>query len=85
MSDDVSTQSFPLEFVKRETGRTHTIDGGSTTVPITHGETGEPESEYVLLATVDGVQIPLATYNSGRIATQVKAGQQAQQPVTPAE
>lgn len=76
-SQSSGTQSFPLQFVKRETGRTHTIDGGATTVPIVHGETGEPETEYVLLATVGGVDIPLATYNSGRIEVQVKAAQQS--------
>ena len=76
---DSSAATFPLSFVKRETGRTHTIDGGQTTVPITHGETGEPESEYALIATIDGVEITLASYNSGRIDTQVKAGQQSQQ------
>lgn len=75
--------SFPLRFIKRETGRTHTIDGGSTTVPIVHGETGEPEAEYVLLATIDGADIPLASYNAGRIETQVKAAQSSQpQPPT---
>jgi hypothetical protein len=85
MTDSDSTQEFPLVFVKRETGRTHTVDGGARTVPIVHGETGEPETEYALLATIDGVQVPLASYNSGRIETIVAAGKAAQQSETSEE
>lgn len=72
---------FPLAFFKQETGRTHTVvtNGVQSTVPIVHGETGEPEAEYVLAATIDGVEVPLATYNAGRIETIVSAGKSSQQ------
>ena len=76
-----SDQTFALGFRKVETGRTHTVvtNGVQQTVPLTHGETGEPESEYVLYATISGVDVPLATYNSGRIDTLVGIGQRQQQ------
>lgn len=76
--------SFPLSFVKRETGRTHTIvtNGVQQTVPIVHGETGEAESEYALVATIDGVEVDLATYNSGRLETIVASQKRTQQAET---
>lgn len=78
-SADSGEQSFPLKFVKRETGRTHTIEGGARTVPIVHGETGEPEAEYALLASIEGVEIALASYNAGRLETQILAAKRTQQ------
>lgn len=76
-----SDQTFTIGFRKAETGRTHTVvtNGVQQTVPLTHGETGEPETEYVLYATIGGVDVPLATYNSGRIDTLVGIGQRQQQ------
>jgi len=73
-----SAQSIPLVLVKRETGATHYVDGGARTDVVRHGETGEPEQEYALLATIDGVEVPLQTWNAGRIDTVVAAGKRAQ-------
>lgn len=85
MSEQTGERSYRLRFVKRETGRTHTIEGGARTVPIVHGETGEPESEYALVATIGGVDVTLSSYNAGRIETIIKAGQVSQQQPAPEE
>lgn len=77
-------QEYPLRLVKRETGALHNVTGVGL-VPVTHAETGEPETEYALVATIDGVDVTLASYNSGRIETIVHSQQQAseqQQPST---
>ena len=73
-----SEESYPLRFIKRETGETHWNVGKGIWEPVVHGETGEPNSEYVLLATVDGVDVPIASYNAGRLETIVKSQQAAQ-------
>src|SRR5690242_10658501 len=77
-----SSQTIPFELVKRETGATHYVDGGARTDLVRHGETGEPEQEYALVATIDGVQVTLQSWNAGRIDTVVRSGQQAQQAQT---
>jgi len=71
--------TFPLRLVKVETGETHWDTAQGRWVPVTHAETGEPASEYRLLATIDGVDVPLGSYNAGRVETVVRAQQQAQQ------
>lgn len=71
-------ETFPVRLVRRETGARHFVTASGTWETITHGETGEPESEYVLLATVGGVDVPLAAYNAGRLETIVQAQQRVQ-------
>ena len=73
-----SSTTIPFELVKRETGATHYVDGGARTDLVRHAETGEPEQEYALVATIDGVQVPLVTWNAGRLDTIVQAGKRAQ-------
>jgi len=74
-----SEQSFPIRLVKRETGDMHYVDGGARTDLVRHGETGEPEQEYALLATIDGADVKIASWNAGPIDVRVKAAQQSQQ------
>jgi len=71
--------SFPLTFKKQLTGDVHWNVANGRWETITHAETGEPNSEYVLLATIDGVDVPLATYNAGGIETIIKSQKSLQQ------
>jgi len=72
-------ETFPIRLVKQETGETHWNVAKGVWEPVVHGETGEPSAEYVLLATIDGVDVKIGAYNAGRIETIVHAQQQAQQ------
>src|SRR5690349_8008395 len=74
-----SEQSFDIRLVKRETGAMHYVDGGSRVDLVRHGETGEPESEYALVATIDGADVTIASWNAGPIDVRAKAAQRAQQ------
>jgi len=76
-SSDSGEQSFPLRLVKRPTGDVHWNTARGVWETITHAETGEPSAEYVLLATIDGVDVPLASYNAGRLETVVRSQQQS--------
>jgi len=71
-------ETFPIRLVKQETGETHWNVAAGRMETITHGDTGEPNAEYVLLATIDGVDVKLGAYNAGRVETIVRAQQQAQ-------
>ena len=71
-------ESFPLTFKKQETGDVHWIVANGRWETITHAETGEPNSEYVLTANIDGVEVPIASYNAGRLETVVKSQKSAQ-------
>lgn len=70
--------TYGVQLVKRYTGATHYVQGGSSVDLVRHGETGEPETEYALLGDIDGVQVTLWSGNAGRIDTQVAALQQRQ-------
>lgn len=72
-------QTFPIRLVKRLTGDVHWNTARGVWETITHAETGEPNSEYALLATIDGVDVTLQTFNAGGIETIVRSQQQAQQ------
>ncbi len=72
-------ETYNVQLVKRYTGATHYVQGGSSTDLVRHGETGEPETEYALVADVDGASIVLASWNAGRIDTRVANEQQRQQ------
>ena len=66
-------ESFPLSFKKQLTGDVHWNVANGRWETITHAETGEPNSEYVLVATIDGVEVPLQTFNAGGIETIVRS------------
>lgn len=72
-------ESFPIRLVKQETGETHWNVAKGVYELIRHAETGEPTSEYRLLATIDGVDVVLQAYNAGGVETLVRAGKQTQQ------
>ena len=72
-------ETYPISLVKRYTGATHYVEGGSRTDLVRHAETGEPEQEYALVAAIDGVDVVLSSWNAGRIDTRVVNAQAAQQ------
>lgn len=71
--------TYPIRLVRRETGETHWSVANGLWEKVAHAETGEPNAEYVLLATIDGVDVKLGAYNAGRVETIIRAQQQAQQ------
>lgn len=81
MAENTPTKevTYPIRLVKRPTGETHWNVAAGIWEPVTHGETGELAQEYVLLATIDGVDVPIASYNAGRLETIVRSQQQASQ------
>lgn len=72
-------QEIPLRLVKRPTGDTHFNTAKGIWETVVHAETGEPSQEYVLLATIDGQEVPLESYNAGRLETQARSLNQSQQ------
>ena len=60
--------SYPVSLILRETGATHTIDGGANTDLLRDAD-GNPEQVYELVADIDGVPLVLASYNYGRAST----------------
>ena len=60
--------SYELYFDKQPTGRTHQVNNGGViqNQPIL-GADGEPETEFVLGAIVDGHAVPLQTYSIGYV------------------
>ena len=72
--------TYPIRLVKRLTGDVHWNVAAGIWETITHAETGEPNAEYALLATIDGVDVTLETFNAGGVETIIRAAQQAQQP-----
>ncbi len=76
--------TYDVKFVKRYTGETHYVQGGSSVDLVRHGETGEPATEYALVADIDGAETVIASWNAGRLDTRVaneQARQQQQQQV----
>jgi hypothetical protein len=65
VEEGAEPESYPLALVKRETGRQHTVTGQGMQT-ITDAD-GNPETEYQLVATVDGEEIKLAGYNTGTV------------------
>ena len=72
-------QTFPIRLVKQLTGAKDWNVAKGVYETQVHGETGEPTAEYVLLATIDGVDVPIGSYNAGRLETVVKSLKAAQQ------
>jgi len=77
-SDSAKEETFPIRLVKQETGDVHWNVADGKWETITHADTGEPSAEYRLLATIDGVDVPIASYNAGRLETVVRSQKQAQ-------
>jgi hypothetical protein len=63
--------TFPVSLVLVPTGRLHNLTGKGL-VPI-QNEDGSPESEYRLVADVDGEQVTLSSWHSGIIGGKVQA------------
>ena len=72
-TDGGGEQEFPIKLVKRQTGDTHWNVAKGIYEIVTHAETGEPNSEYQLIATIDGVEVPFLTANAGGVETIVKS------------
>ena len=73
-------ETFPIRLVKQETGDTHWNVAKGIYEPVTHAETGEPNAEYRLLATIDGVDVTLASFNAGGVETIVRSQKTAAAP-----
>lgn len=54
--------SYPVSLVVVDTGREHGVDGGAR-FDLIRDEQGNPETEYALVATIDGVNVPLQTFS----------------------
>ena len=64
--------SYELSFDKVPTGRTHQVNaGGVIQTALINGPDGEPETEYVLSAIVDGHAVALERYSAGYVAHMV--------------
>ncbi len=74
---DSAPEEFPIKLVKQLTGATDWNVAKGVYETQVHAETGEPTAEYVLLATIDGVDVPIASYNAGRLETVVRSQQAA--------
>lgn len=70
-------QEFPIKLVKRLTGDTHWNVASGVYETVTHAETGEPNAEYQLVATIDGVEVPFLTANAGGVETIVNSQKNA--------
>lgn len=73
-----SEQTFPIKLVKEFTGDVHWNVAKGIWELVTHAETDEPTSVYKLVATIDGIDVPLQEFNAGGIETIVKNQQAAQ-------
>ena len=58
--------SYAVKLIERPTGRTHNVVGAGTQ-DILDETTGEPETEFALVAEVDGHYVTLDTYNKGYV------------------
>jgi hypothetical protein len=76
---DGGEETFPIRLVKQETGDVDWNVAKGIYETQVHGETGEPTAEYRLLATIDGVDVAIGSFNAGRIETRVKSLKAAQQ------
>lgn len=63
-------QTYDVKLIEQPTGRVHNVVGHGIQ-PILDEATGEPETEFVLVAEVNGHYVPLATYTAGQVAHQV--------------
>jgi hypothetical protein len=73
--------SFPVSLVVVESGRTHGIAGGAS-FDLIRDDEGNPETEYVLAAEINGVPVPLQSYSKSvldQLAASEKQRQENQQ------
>lgn len=64
-------ESYPVSLIERPTGRVHNVVG-SGIQPILDEATGEPETEFALVAEVNGHYVTLGTFTAGHVAHQVE-------------
>lgn len=56
-----STVSYPVSLVLVATGRQHGVGGGAS-FDLIRDDDGNPEVEYALVASIDGVNVPLQSW-----------------------
>jgi hypothetical protein len=59
-------KSYSVSLIERATGREHNVVGHGTQ-PILDETTGEPETEFALVAEVDGHYVNLGTFDKGYV------------------
>jgi hypothetical protein len=62
--------TYDVKLIQQPTGRVHNVVGAGIQ-PILDETTGQPETEYALVAEVNGHYVTLATYTAGHVAHQV--------------
>lgn len=63
-------ESYKVSLIEQPTGRVHNVVGHGMQ-PILDETTGEPETEFVLVAEKDGHYVNLGTFTAGYVAHQV--------------
>lgn len=63
-------ESYDVKLIERPTGAVHNVVGAGIQ-PILDEETGEPETQYVLVAEVDGYYVDLGTFTKGYVQHRV--------------
>jgi hypothetical protein len=59
-------KSYDVKLIEQPTGRTHNVVGQGIQ-PILDEATGEPETEYALVAEVEGHYVNLGTFTAGYV------------------
>lgn len=59
-------KSYSVSLIERATGREHNVVGAGSQ-PILDETTGEPETEFALVAEVDGHYVNLGTFDKGYV------------------
>jgi hypothetical protein len=59
-------KSYDVKLIERPTGRTHNVVGHGIQ-PILDEATGEPETEFALVAEVEGHYVNLGTFTAGYV------------------
>lgn len=62
--------SYAVSLIEQPTGAVHNVVGAGIQ-PILDEQTGEPETQFVLVAEVNGHLVPLQTFTKGYIEHQV--------------
>lgn len=63
-------ESYAVSLIEQPTGAVHNVVGAGIQ-PILDETTGEPETQFVLVAEVNGHLVPLQTFTKGYIEHQV--------------
>jgi hypothetical protein len=64
-------ETYDVKLIQQPTGRVHNVTGHGIQ-PILDETTGEPETEFVLVAEVNGHYVNLGTFTAGYVAHQVE-------------